>query len=392
MQHPLSHHPAAGQWFILRLRGAAWLGLALALLLAACGGQGAQVTPLSRAHLTKTAEAIPTATRTFTPSPTPTVTPSSTPTSTPTATPTLTPSRTPFVVSTNTPRPTRTPLVVAALGPPDEAAGGQPTWTPPPLDQALAIEDHYWFARPIPNGLTSWAARNYPYGGTNGGRLQVHLGIDLVNPTGTPVLAVQDGTVYYAGDDVNGPRFGPIPNYYGTLVVIQHDFVTPDTGEPVFSLYGHLLAAEVEAGQRVTRGQQIGLVGASGVALGPHLHFEVRVGDPQSFNSTRNPELWLRPYQGFGTLAGRVTDSAGNFLYEVTLSVTSALDPDFRRAAFSYADDSVNPDTTFGENFVLGDLPADYYEVVIRSGGGTLYRDQVYVYPNRTTWLDITLP
>jgi len=75
----------------------------------------------------------------------------------------------------------------------------------------------------------------------------------------------------------------------------------------------------------------------------------------------------------------------------VTLDVTSARDPDFRRAAYTYADDTVNGDSQFGENYALGDLPADYYNLVVRSGGTTLFRDQVYVYPNRTTWVEIQL-
>jgi len=368
----------------------------VALLLAGCGGQATQGTPISAEELTRVYLAsIPT--KTFTPVPTvgPTDTPTETPTQTPTVTPsptaTFTPSRTPFRVFTNTPHPSPTPPTVIVPTRVASAAEGEATWTPPPLDQALTIPDHYWFARPIPYGNTTWAARNYPYGGTNGGRLQVHHGIDLVNATGTPVLAAQDGTVYYAGEDI-GSIFGPTPNFYGNVIVIQHDFVTPDTGQPVFSLYGHLAAVEVTTGQRVTQGDEIGLVGSAGVALGPHLHFEIRVGDPHDYGSTRNPELWIRPYRGYGTLAGRITDINGSPLFDVTLNVISATDPEFRRSAFSYGDRSVNPDDTFQENFVLGDLPADYYELSIRSGGTALYRDRIYVYPNRTTWLEIQLP
>ena len=374
----------------------AFSGVLLALLLlAGCAGNDNQMgTPMSADALTAQAFAqIPTITHT----PVPTIGPSDTPTFTPTPTETPTPTASPTPFRTNTPRPTPTDPTVVTPTPASGSNGatsngsGEPTWTPPPLDQGLTIDDHYWMARPIPYGNTTWASRNYPYGNTNGGRLATHHVVDIQNPTGTPVIAVQDGTVLYAGDDL-GALFGPSPNFYGNVIVIQHDFVAPGTGEPVYSLYGHLSAVEVGQGERVTQGDQIGRVGAAGVALGPHLHFEVRVGDPTSYASTRNPELWIWPYRGYGTLAGRITDTAGNLLYDVTLDVISASNPDFRRAAFSYHDDTVNGDTIFGENYTLGDLPADYYTLVIRADGSTLFRDQVYVYPNRTTWVEVQLP
>lgn len=375
--------------------------LAILLILAGCdsGADNGDLVAMSADSLTQTAvAAIPTTTNTPIPTLAPTYT--ATPTATPTETSTPTPTRTPF--KTNTPRPSPTQPVIVTPTPEgwvadngvSIAAAGETTWTPPPLDQALTIDDHYWMARPIPVGqnFATWASRSYPYGNTSGGRLQIHHGVDIENPTGTPVVAVQNGTVLYAGDDT-GSIFGPIPNFYGNVVVIQHKFVERSSGQAVYSLYGHLSSIEVTSGQAVSQGDQIGRVGAAGVALGPHLHFEVRFGDPGSYANTLNPELWIRPYRGYGTLAGNITDINGNPLFDVTLNVISATDPDFRRSAFSYAGDSVNEDPVFGENFTLGDLPADYYTLVIRSGGGTaLYRDQVYLYPNRTTWLDIQLP
>jgi murein DD-endopeptidase MepM/ murein hydrolase activator NlpD len=176
-------------------------------------------------------------------------------------------------------------------------------------------------------------------------------------------------------------------NYYGNLVVIQHNFNTPEN-EPLFTLYGHMDRVTVQTGQAVRAGDAIGTVGSTGVAQGPHLHFEVRAGDPYSFSATRNPELWMRPFQTFGTLAGRVTDADGNVLYEVTLRVEST---DITRYTFSYADTSVNSDTTFHENFTLGDLPANYYTVTVSDGNRARFRQIVYVYPNRTTWLDVQL-
>jgi murein DD-endopeptidase MepM/ murein hydrolase activator NlpD len=216
--------------------------------------------------------------------------------------------------------------------------------------------------------------------------LQVHHGVDIVNPRGTPILAAADGTVFYAGDDLT-TLFGSQNNYYGQLVVIQHNFLSSD-GQPVFTLYGHMDQIVVQAGQQLHEGDRIGNVGATGVALGPHLHLEVRIGDPYSFDATRNPELWIRPYPRYGTLVGRVTDADGNILNQVTLTVES---DQITRYTYSYADNSVNPDTVFGENFTLGDLPAAYYTVTVSDNGRIRFQRLIYVYPNRTTWLNVQL-
>ena len=53
--------------------------------------------------------------------------------------------------------------------------------------------------------------------------------------------------MFYAGDDLT-TRFGPQNNYYGNLVVIQHNFLSPD-GQPVYTLYGHMDQVLVQAGQ-----------------------------------------------------------------------------------------------------------------------------------------------
>jgi murein DD-endopeptidase MepM/ murein hydrolase activator NlpD len=335
-----------------------------------------------RSTLVPTANPLPSRTATlpptltFTPSPTLTVTPSPTVTLTPTIT--LSP----------TPAPTTTPISSATPAQPsaDPNYTPPPTWTPPPANLAAQLVDHYIFARPIPDAGVNYANRVYPYGATAGGRFQTHKGVDMENPTGTQVLAAGDGTVFYAGNDL-ATMFGPTNDFYGNLVVLQHNR-TDANGETVYTLYGHMDSLRVQMGQVVTQGTSLGTVGGTGIALGPHLHFEVRVGDPYDYGATRNPELWMRPYPTFGTLAGIVTDADGNRLYDVTMQVVSL---DISRYAFSYHDDSVNPDTTFNENYVLGDLPANYYEVTVSDNGRVRFRQIVYVYPNRTTWLPIVL-
>jgi murein DD-endopeptidase MepM/ murein hydrolase activator NlpD len=324
------------------------------------------------------------------PSRTPTLPPTATYTPSPTATATLTPTITlsPTVTLSPTPAPTRTPISSATPTDPstDPNYTPPPTWTPPPANPAAQIADHYAFGRPIASSGVDWVDRVYPYGATAGGTFATHHGVEFVNPTGTPILAVGDGIIYYAGDDL-ATQFGPNTDFYGNLVVIQHN-VTDADGQMVYTLYGHMNTVDVQAGQPIRRGDRVGTVGASGIALGAHLHFEVRVGEPTNYNATRNPELWIRPYPTFGTLAGIVTDADGNRLYSAPVRVESL---DISRYTWSYNDDTVDPDTTFNENFVLGDLPANYYEVTVSDNGRVRFRQIVYVYPNRTTWLNIVL-
>jgi len=96
-----------------------------------------------------------------------------------------------------------------------------------------------------------------------------HLGTDFSAPTGTPVRALGDGKVTHAGW-----RGG-----YGNLVIIQHDSKY-STRYGHFSKYGK----GIKKGKRVEQGQIIGYVGATGLATGPHLHFEFRInGNPVNF-------------------------------------------------------------------------------------------------------------
>jgi len=285
--------------------------------------------------------------------------------------------------------PTQPPISAPTAGTNVDVNGTPlPTWTPPPADPSSQIADHYHFQRPISADGINYLDRTYPYGGTQGNTRQVHHGVDLVNPSGTPILAAGDGVVFYAGSDAD-TMFGPTTNYYGNLVVIQHNFNSPE-GKPVFTLYGHMETTNVESGQAVKTGQVIGFVGSTGVAIGPHLHFEVRLGDPHDFNSTRNPDLWIFPFPRFGTLAGRVTDANGTLLFQATVQVRAVTSQN-RHYSFTYPDNTVTGDDTFHENFTLGDLAANYYEVSVNDGQRVRFQKIIYVYPNRTTWINIVL-
>lgn len=286
---------------------------------------------------------------------------------------------------THTPRPlfaSATPSMTPTLAQPSATS----TLLPAPSQTPAQALRYLLLGRPILDVGSSVVSRIYPYGGTNGGRLQVHHGVDLVNPLGTPVHAAGDGTVVYAGDDLT-TRFAPINDYYGILVVIQHNFLSAE-GLPVFTLYGHLANVTARAGQVVHEGDVIGIVGATGIALGPHLHLEIRVGSPFDFDATRNPELWMRPYPNFGVLVGRVVDASGVPLSGMTLVVRSSL---MERRTFTYGDESVNSDPVLGENFTIGDLPAGAYSVTVVEGGRVIYSTRVDLAPNQITWLDVEL-
>ena len=93
---------------------------------------------------------------------------------------------------------------------------------------------------------------------------RAHRGIDYAAPAGTRVKATGDGVVEVAGRDAS----------YGNLVVLRHQSKTT-------TWYGHLsrFGEGIRKGARVSQSQVIGYVGATGLATGPHLHYEFRIGD-----------------------------------------------------------------------------------------------------------------
>lgn len=102
--------------------------------------------------------------------------------------------------------------------------------------------------------------RRYEY--ADGGTARtIHSGVDLAAPEGAPVFAAGKGRVRFAGHWL----------ITGNTVVLEH---LPG----VYSLYFHMRAVRVTAGDFVERGQEIGEVGSTGLATGPHLHWEIRIG------------------------------------------------------------------------------------------------------------------
>lgn len=361
--------------------------IVIAILTACQVGQ----TPTPAIELTRTAIAV--ARESWTDVPVVSAQPTNTKTSTPTLTPTSTATATFTATNTPTDSPTATPRIVVITNTPD-LSGLPPTDPPPPTDgptpTSPPYKQNFALQRPFTPDLITYWARNYSYGSTEGGIRKPHHGIDIANPSGTPVLAAADGVVYFSGQDIQ-TIFASQPDFYGNVVVIKHNF-TDSAGEDVYTLYGHLFQATVQQGREVKAGDQIGVVGATGIAIGPHLHLEVRVRNPLSYDSTRNPELWMIPYPNHGVLAGRVTSKTdGRLLEEVMVEVRS-LSTGAYYAGYTYSGDSVKGDAALKENFAIGDLPAGDYNVFVNLPDyGLVFRRTMYIDANKTNWVDITI-
>ena len=228
-------------------------------------------------------------------------------------------------------------------------------------------------------------SRYYPYGTTAEGQYLLHHGLDTTNDTGTPVVAVADGVVVVAGND-RETTWGPRTNFYGNLVIIRLAQRYKD--QDVFCLYGHLNSVSVQEGQQVTTGDELGTVGQTGIAMGPHLHFEVRLGE-NDYAHTRNPALWLKPLDGCGTLVGRVVDAQGRPVAEqrLTLRKASGGTP---ITIYTYLNQGVNPDDDWSENLVIWDLEQGAYNLEIQVNKRT-YSKFLVIRAGRTTWVEIKL-
>jgi murein DD-endopeptidase MepM/ murein hydrolase activator NlpD len=307
--------------------------------------------------------------------------------STATAVPTRTPtaSATASATATNSPTATFSPTPF-----PSKVPGATFTAVPVFGSPAQPLAAHGWFARPIAPGVgVDYPASNYRYGETQAGYLEPHHGVEFANPLGIPVLAVGDGLVVFAGSDASVPDpLGPTLDFYGQAVVIQH--TQAYQGSPVFSLYGHLSQVTVQVGQVVQTGTQLGNVGGTGIANGgAHLHFEIRVGY-NDYQSSRNPELWLRPFPNWGGLAGRVTGANGELIAEANVSIRSLDLPNYPnfvvRYLMTYAAETVNPDEVLGENFATVDLPPGEYEVSVSTELSSA-KTTVRIEPNQLAWV-----
>lgn len=127
---------------------------------------------------------------------------------------------------------------------------------------------HTPLGMPFPGRITStFGHRENPFGGIN---VETHKGLDIAGPFGSPVKAMAEGTVEFAG----------LRGGFGNCIMLKH-------ANGIETLYGHLSKILVKVGDNILIGQIIGKIGSTGRSTGPHLHYEIhRNGqkiNPQSF-------------------------------------------------------------------------------------------------------------
>jgi len=127
------------------------------------------------------------------------------------------------------------------------------------------------FANPVKDSFRFTSKFGFRRDPKTGGR-RMHSGVDFAAGMGTPLYATADGVVTHAGWSSG----------YGRLVKIQHEF-------GIETRYAHQSKIRVKVGQRVSRGDRIGDMGASGRVTGTHLHYEVRVG-----GKAVNPMIYIK--------------------------------------------------------------------------------------------------
>ena len=305
------------------------------------------------------------------------------------------------IVPGTTGRIPRFPTVTPTVGPPPPTA--TPTQEPLPVVKGRlwsnfeplppSEADHFWIGRAFPAGTqTQLASPNYQFGSTAGGRYRAHHGVDIGNPQGTPVFAATEGTVVHAGPDAD-VLLGPYNNFYGNTVVIRLERQLPVAGGAldVFLLYGHLSGVTVEVGQTVTRDEVVGAVGMTGIAIGPHLHVEVRVG-ANTYEHNVNPYLWMEPLPGTGAVAVRVLSADGRTWPGAVVGLAQYRadgSASWGRQIITYQDiENIGPDPAWGENGAMDGVPPGNYRVATVINGERIAAD-IVVNAGETTFVEM---
>jgi murein DD-endopeptidase MepM/ murein hydrolase activator NlpD len=218
---------------------------------------------------------------------------------------------------------------------------------------------------PVPPGDNQTVEPSYRYGTTQNGERIPHDGVEFYTLFGSPVFAVEDGVVLYAGHD-EIKQWGRFTNFYGNLVILKHELNA--VPQPIYTLYAHLSDTLVNTGDSVQAGQKIGEVGASGSAMGSHLHFEVRLDQP-GLQNTQNPELFLAlkndSNQKTGILVGRVLSNStlqSSQILVIQKIENGTLQTDQAQYLETY-EANIPSNSELNENFVISNLPVGQYRI-----------------------------
>ncbi|WP_342538852.1 peptidoglycan DD-metalloendopeptidase family protein [Sporosarcina sp. FSL K6-1540] len=133
-------------------------------------------------------------------------------------------------------------------------SGGSSSYLPP-------VSNGTWTKPASGTYTSSFGWRTHPIYGTQ----RQHRGADIANSTGTSVVSAGDGVVSHAG---------PMGTY-GNVIMVTHSI----DGQIFTTVYAHLSSINTSAGQQVAKGQFIGKIGTTGASTGPHLHFEMHIGN-----------------------------------------------------------------------------------------------------------------
>jgi hypothetical protein len=203
----------------------------------------------------------------------------------------------PTAVPTGTPVPTAVPGQAPAVLRPQPGPGNTvvPLFQQPfagEADVSNFFDHDLAFEFTDTNGyqLTWWGQRVSP--GVDG-----HDGIDFRLDVGTPLLAAADGTVTFDGEEAPFYCTSLGQTVAGLWVDLQHTVQVNGSRTTIVSEYGHLSRIDAQVGQRVARGQQIGLSGNTGCSTAPHVHFATLRERADGENVKIDPYGWDGPGQ-----------------------------------------------------------------------------------------------